>query len=155
VRWRDDARGRRYGYEDRHGDPLRLGGACRRLTTAALLDDDGFAAEDDWLRETAFSDFPDPLRRLADALTGDRIVNRADVLYSLGPAWAGGMHSAVLGSWVRGGRLEGTHGGLDRESSLGFLVASDPLLARPPVLRADTALAPFAAAARRRMDASG
>jgi len=150
VRWQGHADARRYRYEDLRGDPLRLGPALTRLGSDGRLDDAGFADEGDWLEATAFGDFPDPLRRLANALTGDRIESRADVLYSLGPSWAGGMHSAVLGAWVRGGRLEGTHGGLDRESSLGFIIASDPQLARPPVLHADAALAPFADRARSR-----
>jgi hypothetical protein len=151
VSWRGPIGARRYGYQDLRGDPLRLAGAVARLGADGRLGDGGFADEADWLRETAFGDFPDPLRRLAHALTGDRIESRADVLFSLGPAWAGGLHSAVLGAWVRGGRLEGTHGGLDRESSLGFVVASDPQLARPPVLHAEAALAPFADGARTRV----
>ncbi len=88
--------------------------------------------------------FPDALRRLARALTGDRIQSRASVLFSLGPAWAGGWHSAVVGAWVRGGHLAGTHGGLDRESSLGFFLVDDPGFARPSFARADTVLAHFA-----------
>ncbi|MGZ6996034.1 MAG: hypothetical protein ACXVIM_12545, partial [Acidimicrobiia bacterium] len=66
------------------------------------------------------------------------------VLFSLGPSWAGGWHSAVVGAWVRGGRLAGTHGGLDRESSLGFLLVSDPTFAAPPTVRSELALARFA-----------
>jgi hypothetical protein len=65
---------------------------------------------------------------------------------SLGPGWSWGLRSAFAGGLVRGGRLRGTHGGLDRESSLGFLVVSDPGIALPSAVRADEALAPFAAA---------
>ncbi len=88
---------------------------------------------------------PTRSRRLGLALTGDRIQSRADVLFSLGPSWAGGWHSAVVGAWVRGGRLAGTHGGLDRESSLGFLLVNDREFAVPPAVRSDAALARFAA----------
>lgn len=77
-------------------------------------------------------------------MTGDRVRSRASVLYSLGPSWAGGWHSAVVGSWIRGGRLAGTHGGLDGPSSLGFLLVADPTLDPPPVVRAEDALARFA-----------
>ncbi len=146
VRWRDEpGGGTRSGYEDDGGDPLQLAAAMKRLAATGRLDGDGFAADDDWLVETAFEHFPDPLERLRQAMTGDRIKNRASVLYSLGPAWAGGWHSAVVGSWIRGGRLNGTHGGLDRESSLGFLLVADPAFTMPPVVRADFALARFAA----------
>jgi len=146
VRWEDGPDGAtRSGYEDDDGDPLRLAAAMERLTAAGRLDGDGFAADDDWMVETAFEHFPDPLHRLRQAMTGDRIRNRASVLYSLGPSWAGGWHSAVVGSWIRGGRLKGTHGGLDGESSLGFLLVADPTFTMAPVVRADAALARFAA----------
>jgi hypothetical protein len=157
ILWRDEAGAARYAYEEGNGDPLRLAGARGRLAAAGLLDADGFAHEDDWLRETAFADYPDPLRRRADALAGDRVRSRATVLFSLGPCWSWGWKSALAGAWIRGGRLEGTHGGLDRDSSLGFLLVSDPASAPPRVVRAGTALAPFAGAflAGRKRDAAG
>ena len=148
IRWRGDAGGARYCYQDLSGDVLRLDDVTGRLAAAGLLDPDGCAHEDDWLRETAFTQYPDPLRRLARALTGDRIASRATVLLSLGPAWSWGWRSAFAGGLVRGGRLKGTHGGLDRESTLAFLLISDPGLPTPAVVRADTALAPFAADVR-------
>jgi hypothetical protein len=154
IRWRDTARGRRYAYEDVDGDVLRLSGAAQRLAAAGLLDDDRFAHEDDWLRESAFEAYPDPLRRLADALAGDRIASRATVLLSLGPGWSWGWRSAFAGGLVRGGRLKGTHGGLDREATLGFLATSDPGPGTPAVVRADRALAPFAEAVRAERQAS-
>jgi hypothetical protein len=145
VRWQGPADAPRYAYEDDGGDPLRLTQARRRLRVEGLLDDAGYADDKDWLRETAFEQFPDPLRRLSQALTGDRIQSRANVLCSLGPTWAGGWHSAVVGAWVRGGRLKGTHGGLDRESSLGFLLVDDPTFVMAPAVRSEAALASFAA----------
>lgn len=124
---------------------MRLAPAIARLSATGRIDDDGFASDDDWLAETAFEHFPDPLHRLRRAMTGDRVRNRASVLYSLGSSWAGGWHSAVVGSWMRGGRLEGTHGGLDGDSSLGFLLVADPAFTLPAVVRAEDALARFAA----------
>ena len=50
---------------------------------------------------------------------------RATVLASLGPGWSWGWRSAFVGGLVRGGRLKGTHGGLDRESTLGFFLTDD------------------------------
>ncbi|MGZ4755229.1 MAG: alkaline phosphatase family protein [Acidimicrobiia bacterium] len=144
VRWREGASATRYAYEDHGGDPLRLAPARRRLDADGLVDADGYADDDSWLRATASGYYPDALRRLGEALTGDRIQSRATVLFSLGPSWAGGWHSAVVGAWVRGGRLAGTHGGLDRESSLGFLLVSDPTFAAPPTVRSELALARFA-----------
>ena len=146
VRWRDSAAATRYQYDGAEGDVLQVGEAMGSLAADGLLDDDGYAHEDDWLRATAFGAYPDPLRRLARALRGDRIASRATVLMSLGPGWSWGLRSAFAGGLIRGGRLRGTHGGLDRESSLGFLVVSDPGIALPSAVRADEALAPFAAA---------
>ena len=127
-------------YEHDGGDPLRLAGAVERLGADRRIDAEGWATDADWLVETAFEHFPDPLHRLRRAMTGDRVRNRASVLYSLGPSWAGGWHSAVVGSWMRGGRLSGTHGGLDGASSLGFLLVADPTFTLPPVVRSEDAL---------------
>ena len=143
INWRGPPDAGRYAYTRRNGDPLHFAGASRQLADEGLLDADGFAADDDWFRATSSEYFPDALHRLRVALTGDRIQSRANVLLSLGPTWAGGWHSAVVGAWVRGGRLAGTHGGLDRESSLGFFLANDPALANPSFVRADAALARF------------
>ena len=146
VRWSASGTGDRYAYEDAGGDVLDLQEAVATLAAGGLVDADGYAAEDDWLRASAFGTYPDPLRRLARALRGDRIASRATVLMSLGPGWSWGLRSAFAGGLIRGGRLRGTHGGLDRESTLGFLLASDPGLEIPPVVWADRALAPFAGA---------
>ncbi len=143
IRWRGPDDATRYAYEDLGGDPLRFADAAARLGQAGLLDGEDFAADEEWFRATSSEHFPDALRRLRLALTGDRIQSRANVLISLGPTWAGGWHSAVLGAWVRGGRLAGTHGGLDRESSLGFFLVNDPAFAHPSFVRADSALARF------------
>lgn len=117
----------RYAYHPEQGDVLELDSVVQRLTARGGLDEDGFATGVDWLQESEFARYPDPVRRLLDALTGDRVDSRAHVLASLGPGWSWGWRSAFAGGLVRGGRLKGTHGGLDRESSLGFLLDSDPL----------------------------
>jgi hypothetical protein len=146
VRWHGPAGHVRYACEDLAGDPLGLSSARRRLAAAGRLDRDGFAHQDDWLAETAFGRYPDPLRRLALAFTGGRVGSRASVLLSLGPGWSWGWRSAYAGGLVRAGHLKGTHGGLDRGSTLGFLTVNDPGLRPPPVVRAEDALAPFASA---------
>jgi Type I phosphodiesterase / nucleotide pyrophosphatase len=144
VRWHGPAGGGRYACEDLAGDPLGLSQARHRLAAAGRLDQDGYAHEDDWLAETAFERYPDPLRRLALAFTGGRVGSQASVLLSLGPGWSWGWRSAYVGGLVRGGRLKGTHGGLDRESTLGFLTMNDPGGQPLPAVRAEDALAPFA-----------
>jgi hypothetical protein len=145
IRWRRSGDRRRYAYEDQAGDPLLLADARGRLSSRERLDREGFAREGDWFEETALLPYPDPLRRLVDALAGYRIRNRAAILFSLAPNRAWGLRTARAGSWLQGGKMEGTHGGLDRDSTMGFLLTDDPALAPPPVVRADRALAPFAA----------
>jgi hypothetical protein len=144
ITWRGTPGAESYAYEDHGGDALQLAEAHARLAAGGLLDDDGYASGDDWLRESAFGYFPDPLRRLVTALTGDRVQSRADVLFSLGPSWARGLRSAVVGSWVRHGSLRGTHGGLDRDSTLAFFAVNDPAFALPPAAPSHVALVPFA-----------
>jgi hypothetical protein len=142
IAWRDSAAGVLYRYEDLGGDLLDLRGAMASMQ--ADISSDGYAHEEVWLRATAMGTYPDPLRRLAQALRGDRIASRATVLTSLGPGWSWGLRSAFAGGLVRGGRLRGTHGGLDRESSLGFLTISAPNAVVAHAVPADRALAPFA-----------
>ena len=149
LRWRVEDGVVLLAAHDRDGDVLRLAEARASLAAAGALDDAGYARDADWFAATAQAAYPDPLRRLVDALTGDRIRNRADVLVSLGPSWAVGWRSAVVGAAVRGGRLEGTHGGLDRESTLGLLAVSDRDRPLPPALRSQDALAPYAPSRRR------
>ena len=144
IRWRGAIGTTRYRYDDLGGDPLQLADARRRIEDDGALDGDGYAADDEWLRASMSGYYPDALRRLREALTGDRVQSRANVLFSFGPTWAGGWHSAVVGAWVRGGRLAGTHGGLDRESSLGFYLVNDAGFALGSYVRADSALARFA-----------
>ncbi len=144
IAWRGPAGAELYAYEDRGGDVLQLSEPHSRLVASGLVDDGGYASGDDWLRESAFGYFPDPLRRLVTALTGDRVQSRADVLFSLGPSWARGLRSAVVGSWVRHGSLKGTHGGLDRDSTLAFFAVNDPAFALPPAAPSHVALLSFA-----------
>ncbi len=144
VRWREAGARRRIAYDCAEGDPLRIAAARSRLAASGSLDLRGFADEDDWFRETGVGDFPDPLRRLVDALAGDRVLNPATVLFSLRPGRCWGWLSARAGSWLKGGRLKGTHGGLDRESSLGVFLTNDPELAPAAAVQASRALASLA-----------
>jgi hypothetical protein len=125
---------RLFRYEALSGDPLRLAG---------LFDDSRFVSESEWLRATASSDFPDAPRRLADALTGPYVRNRATVIFSLKPGYAWGWKSAHVSSKLNGGRLEGTHGGLDSLSSLAFFLTDDPQLQPPAAISINDALAAF------------
>lgn len=148
LRWTDHADERKIAYEyDElpNADILDLGPAAKFLRADGRMGADGFAGADDWLAASQQSKFPDGPARLVDALAGERVRSRATVLVSLGPGWSWGWRSAYLGTFVRSGRLKGTHGGLDRESSLAFLTVSDPAADQRArgLIRADAALACF------------
>jgi hypothetical protein len=140
VRWRDRAGERSYAYEPSGNDPLRLERARAALASRGRFDAEGYAADGDWFDETALEPYPDPLHRLVTGLTGDHVVNHATVLFSVSPGWSWGLKSARLGSWLRGGRIEGTHGGLDYDSTLGFFMTDDRALAARHAVRAEDAL---------------
>lgn len=142
VRWSDDGSARLLRYEAGSADPLALLPAVERLRAQGRLDAAGFATAEAWLAATADDAYPDAPWRLVEGLTGAHVVNRATVLLSLEPGWAWGWKSAAVFAWFRGGALEGTHGGLDRDSSVGFLLANDPSLMPGAVVRAGTALGP-------------
>ncbi len=146
IRWRDAGARRWLAYAPEHGDPLRYGEAVERLGGQGELDAAGFATREAWLRATVDADYPDGPGRLVTALSGHWIKSRATVLLSLRPGYAWGLRTAHIAARVQGGRVRGTHGGLDAESSLGFWMTDDPALGNERPYVAERALARFAAA---------
>jgi len=145
VHWRRKLDGGwKLSYVPVDGDPLEYESVLDRLQMSGRLDRDGFADEDDWFLETALSEYPDGLRRLIHSLTGTYVDNYATVVFSLKPGFAWGWTSAHLSSKLSGGRLEGTHGGLDADSTVGFFMTDDPDYQPSTAVRAEQALAPFA-----------
>mgnify|MGYP002624014866 CR=1 FL=1 len=148
IGWRETGsreRGRRraFSYVVERGDPLRLLPVRQGLERRGELDDGGFGDEEDWFAASASSPYPDALRRLVDSLSTRYVANPATVILSLGPRWAWGQGSVRFGSRLQGGKLEATHGGLDRESSQGFLIASDRQRQSERVISAEQALLPW------------
>jgi hypothetical protein len=144
LRWHDGPRGRRYLYRPRSADPLRLEKVSERLAADGRTDEGGFASADDWLELSSAADFPDAPQRLVDSLAGTIVENVALVIFSVTPGYALGLKTSRLGAMMKGGHLEGTHGGLDRESSLGFFLTSRPIDSLPAVIRPDGALSRWA-----------
>ena len=143
VRWRDLPDSRQFSYDSVSGDPLKLGKARQDLVGAKSLGSDGFANAAEWLSATVAGYYPDPLRRLVDALSGAWVENPATVILSLHPDHAWGSNKARTGAFLLGGRLEGTHGALERESTLGFLMANEPLPKGLEGIEARRALTPW------------
>jgi hypothetical protein len=144
IEWQDRSDGRYYRYRDT-GDPLEFGASREALDAEGKLDGEGFAHGDDWLVASIDSPYPGALRRLVEAGTAEFVTNHATVLLSTLPGYAWGLRSAHWSSRLAGGKLEGTHGALDRASSLGFLLTNDPGLIDRPAYHAADVLLPFAA----------
>ncbi len=129
------AAGTEWAYQAGDGDPLGYG----ELTGGAWRGDRW------WLEATASHRYPDALHRLARSF--ELVENPASVLCSTSPGWMFGARKTERAARLRGGRLRWTHGALERDASLGFLMSDDPRLPLDGPVRFDEALAPLAAAA--------
>ena len=148
IRWRDLPSRRELAYTPLVGDPLSMAETLDRMQIAGVVDDDGFASRDDWFEWSAFARYPDSVARLVDSLDGVWVSNSASVIFSLEPGYGWGVKAALVGAWLRAGPLEATHGSLDRESSWGFFMTSDPEVETPRAVRADRALVRWAEASK-------
>jgi hypothetical protein len=124
--WRDGTAGRHFAYRPDGSDPLQLGDVVELLDAHGLLDGEGYASENDWFDLSIGTEYPDAPRRLVDSLTGTYVTNSATVIFTMEVGYAWGAGAARFGAGLRGGKLEGTHGGLDAASSLGFLMTNLP-----------------------------
>lgn len=127
----------RYAYRPLIGDPLGLAPALDEMRRDGLLDSDGWAAADAWLRASEATPYIDSVRRLYRAFSGVR--NGADVMVSLAAGYHYGSPMADLIASV-----EGTHGSLRTASSLAFLMRTGPPAAETlrvedvlPIIRPD------------------
>jgi len=131
---------RQFAYESDRADPLCLADARAGLESEGRIDPAGFAGDHDWFDASVTSPYPDALHRLVDSLSGRHVINRADVIFSLDPGFCWGVTWARWIFGLCGGRLAGTHGGLDSASSTGFFMATDPVLDPGSALRSEWAL---------------
>ena len=121
-----------YRYLTNEGDPLLLEHILKILAQEQKLDNQGFASDDVWLRNTADHIYPDPLANLFNSIHSPRVRHTADVLVSL--------HDGYYYGWspfARFVRLAATHGNALRPSSNAFLMSTHRDF--PPYVRADDA----------------
>jgi hypothetical protein len=126
LSWRTSEHEDSFSYQPNEGDPLGLAEVVSRLGARGAIDEDGYARFTDWLDESYDTPFPNAPARIVDALTGTFVRNSASVLFSITPGYAWGRRAGYIGAGLKGGRLEGTHGGLDSVSSMGFFLVNDP-----------------------------
>jgi len=103
-----------YRYVTVTGDPLRY---------TLLLGIHGYRPGQ-WLQDKVWKNisyndyYPDAGYRLYDSFF-DLVVNKASIMFSLLPQYQFGSFAAKVGTWTRINQL-GTHGGLFRQTTLGF-----------------------------------
>jgi len=119
LAWSPD--GRRYRYAAQGGDPLGLAAVFDDLRGERKLDADGFAKDEDLFAATSSSLYPDSAARIR-AWATNHVRNGSDVLISFRPGYDHG--SRIFSHVVK---LVGTHGGLEKSASLGFVMATYPL----------------------------
>jgi hypothetical protein len=119
LEWSAD--GRRYRYNPREGDPLDLADLFGRLRASGKLDGEGFASDADLFAATSSALYPDAAARIRAWATGG-VRNLSDIMVSFRPGYFYGN-----GSFQYMVTLAGTHGGLERSSTLGFAMATFPL----------------------------
>jgi hypothetical protein len=124
LAWSPD--GRKYRYTAHDGDPLGLVPVFDSLRAAGKLDANDFASDADLFAATSLAAFPDSAARIR-AWTMNQVRNPADILLSFKPGYYHGIES-----FRHIVNLAGTHGGLERSGSLGFVMATYPL---PPATR--------------------
>jgi hypothetical protein len=123
LRWSDD--GARYRYEAEAGDPLGLAPVFARLAQEGKLEA-GWARDENLFAATATAWYPDAAARIRGWAT-NHVQNPSDLIVSLKPGWYQGK-----GFFDFAVTMRGTHGAMERTSSLGFATATRPL---PPALR--------------------
>ena len=126
----------RWRYLPSRGDPLGL-----VPVTEGLADRDGWVSDAALFTATVRGEYPDPLRRLAQAF--ELVENPASVVCSVAAGHMYGAKRTEMLARVAKGPLRWTHGALTSDASLGFLLSDAPGWSAPAAVRASEALVPF------------
>jgi hypothetical protein len=135
FRRRSGPAGAEWLYRPSDSDPLQYGG----------LAGGGWRDDRWWFEATAHHRYPDALHRLARSF--ELVGNPASILCSTDPDQMFGARKTDRAARLTGGRLRWTHGALERNASLGFLMSDDPRLPLDGPVRFDEVLAPLAGSA--------
>ncbi len=138
LRRRVGAAGIEWLYAPLDGDPL---GFAELMPSSDAGASAGWASDEQWFEMTVDNRYPDALHRLARAF--DLVENPASILCSLSSGYMyGGLRTEGLAR-IGKGRLRWTHGALERQASLGFLMSDADYWQPPEAGRFDDALLPF------------
>ncbi|HEX19359.1 MAG TPA: hypothetical protein ENG78_00820 [Acidiferrobacteraceae bacterium] len=128
-------------YQVQDADPLSYLSVIKQLQRTTAFAKASWFADDLWLRQTRHHYYPDALYRISRAFS--LVKNPASVVCSVAP---GHMFGALTTEYVARmtiGRLRWTHGALDRQSSLGFVLHDLPDGPRGDVMRFNQVLQPL------------
>ena len=140
FRRHDTPEGKCWSYEPLSGDPLHylpLIDAFSQRTgeTGDCLPDEA------WFDASADCEYPDAFFRLEQAF--ELVRNPASVVCSVSPGYLYGARMTEFGSKIASGPLRWTHGALNWEATLGFLMSDRADWDPPRFARYNTALLPF------------
>lgn len=111
----------RYRYVSERRDPLELDSAVLRMREAGVVDGEGFAPAEAWVRFTADLRFPvAPVRIVHGHLFATR--NPAPILVSLDDRYRVGLGMVSVANRLR--PLGGTHGALGMTNALGMVMSN-------------------------------
>ncbi len=130
-----------FSYEPVTGDPLELAAVAEALAGHAGPSPRDFFPDASWLEATRERFYPDPLYRIARGF--DLVENPASVICATAPGYMFGPISTELASRLTVGPLRYTHGALDREPTLGFLMSDVEGWEASGPVRFNQALVPF------------
>ncbi len=121
-----------FDYDTSHGDPLELAGIIEALRDTGHVAADGTIADRPLFDATVTHRYPDPLHRLWSCFD-DLVDKPADVIASLKPEYCHG--SKFFHFFVA--PIASTHGGLEYESSVTFLLTNASREPLPAACRVD------------------
>ncbi len=140
IERRESEAGIHWRYNVEGEDPLDYGQVIRQLVGTSR-GEAAWMADEDLFQATTDHQFPDAFQRISDAY---RLVsNPGSVVCSLGVHYMYGAASTAALAQVGKGKLRWTHGGLNREATLGFLMSDADYWEPPDVARYNRALIPF------------
>jgi hypothetical protein len=127
-------------YQTHHGDPLGFSPLLQAFQERGAAPR-GWVPDAEWFEATADTQYPDAFYRIPAAF--DLVQNPASAVCSLAPGFMYGARRTDLMARVGKGRLRWTHGALEREATLGFLLSDAEEWNPPRAVRFDQSLVPF------------
>lgn len=128
-------------YREISGDPLGYRPVLAELRRRTGDWQQNCFGDQQWFESTFESSYPDALYRLTESFT--LVENPASVVCSVGAGHMFGAVKTEVAARLVKGRLRWTHGALEREATLGFVMSDLPGWRAPRAVRFDRSMEPF------------